>query len=99
MTGCSRRHEAVITYGRGAKRDVLRACCCAAMAAISQARIEEVVRALTAAGLPFGAKAAEPKAIGAYPFHHDQKNAKVFWDVRKVCCGWAWQPHGLSSLG
>ena len=39
---------------------------------------------LTAAGLPFGAKAAQPMAIDAYPFHHDQKNAKVFWDVRRV---------------
>ncbi|PNW82667.1 hypothetical protein CHLRE_06g288700v5 [Chlamydomonas reinhardtii] len=48
-----------------------------------QSRIEEVVRVLTAAGLPFGAKAAQPMAIDAYPFHHDQKNAKVFWDVRR----------------
>ncbi|KXZ46746.1 hypothetical protein GPECTOR_41g711 [Gonium pectorale] len=48
-----------------------------------KARIEEVTRVLTEAGLPLGAKAAEPQPISAYPFHHDQKNAKIFWDVRR----------------
>ncbi|GIL81459.1 hypothetical protein Vretimale_972 [Volvox reticuliferus] len=48
-----------------------------------QSRIEEVIRALTSAGLPVGAKAAEPRPITAYPFHHDAKNSKVFWDVRR----------------
>lgn len=54
-------------------------CLCAA-----QARIEEVTRALVTAGLPFGAKAASPKAISEFPFHNDPKPCKTFWDVRKV---------------
>lgn len=49
-----------------------------------QVRIEEVLRALTSAGLPLGPKASEPKPITAYPFHDDAKNSKVFWDVRRV---------------
>jgi D-lactate dehydrogenase len=46
--------------------------------------MDEVIRALQASGLPFGAKAADPREIGAYPFHHDPKDTKVLWDVRKV---------------
>jgi FAD/FMN-containing dehydrogenase len=42
-----------------------------------------VHRALRRSGLPFGAKAAEPKSMEEYPFHHDAKNSKIFWDVRK----------------
>ena len=48
------------------------------------ARMAEVKRVLLEAGLPFGAKADTPQPIEYYPFHHDQKNCKVFWDVRKV---------------
>ncbi len=48
-------------------------------------RIEEVNRSLVGAGLPFGAKASAPQPITFYPFHHDEKNCKKFWDVRKVC--------------
>lgn len=48
-----------------------------------QDRIDEVTRALLQAGLPFGATAANPQGISFYPFHHDQKNCKKFWDVRK----------------
>jgi hypothetical protein len=44
----------------------------------------EVQSALVDAGLPFGAKASQPQDISTYPFHHDQKNWKIFWDVRKV---------------
>lgn len=33
----------------------------------------QVNRALVRHGLPFGAKAAEPKAIETYPFSHDPK--------------------------
>ena len=44
-----------------------------------QASIDEVSRALLRHGLPFGAKAAEPKALETYPFSHD---AKVrFWGL------------------
>lgn len=43
----------------------------------------QVHRALRRSGLPFGAKAVEPKALEDYPFHHDAKNSKTFWDVRK----------------
>jgi D-lactate dehydrogenase len=43
----------------------------------------QVHRALRRSGLPFGAKAAEPKALEDYPFHHDAKSSKTFWDVRK----------------
>lgn len=49
-----------------------------------QERIEEVTRTLVNAGLPFGAKATTPQSIDFYPFHHDVKNCKKFWDVRKV---------------
>lgn len=48
-----------------------------------KSRIAEVHRALHRSGLPFGAKAAEPKSMEEYPFHHDAKNSKIFWDVRK----------------
>lgn len=44
----------------------------------------EVKRVLLEAGLPFGARAECPQKIDFYPFHHDQKNCKKFWDVRKV---------------
>lgn len=53
-----------------------------------QASIDEVNRALLRSGLPFGAKAAEPRSIGEYPFHHDAKNTKLLWDVRKVGGGY-----------
>jgi hypothetical protein len=43
----------------------------------------QVHRALRRSGLPFGAKAVEPKSLEDYPFHHDAKNSKTFWDVRK----------------
>jgi hypothetical protein len=46
--------------------------------------MDEVIRALKNSGLPFGAKAAQPQAIEAYLFHHDPKNTKILWDVRKV---------------
>ncbi|GAX77289.1 hypothetical protein CEUSTIGMA_g4735.t1 [Chlamydomonas eustigma] len=46
-------------------------------------RMVEVQRALVEAGLPFGAKASQPQDITTYPFHHEQKNWKIFWDVRK----------------
>lgn len=52
-------------------------------AAALQASIDEVNRALLRHGLPFGAKAAEPKALETYPFSHDPKACKTFWDVRK----------------
>ncbi|KIY95905.1 glycolate dehydrogenase [Monoraphidium neglectum] len=41
-----------------------------------QASIDEVTRALVRHGLPFGAKAADPKAIETYPFSHDAKGPK-----------------------
>lgn len=48
-----------------------------------QARITEVQKALIAAGLPFGARVAEPKPLDMYEFKHDVKDYKVYWDVRK----------------
>ncbi|KAF6262291.1 FAD linked oxidase [Scenedesmus sp. NREL 46B-D3] len=52
-------------------------------AAALQGSIDEVNRALLRHGLPFGAKAAEPQALTAYPFSHDAGTCKIFWDVRK----------------
>eukprot|EP00775_Hariotina_reticulata_P006936 gene6936-7154_t len=48
-----------------------------------QASIDEVNRALLRHGLPFGAKAAEPRPLTSYPFSHDTQVCKTFWDVRK----------------
>ncbi|WIA35081.1 hypothetical protein OEZ86_003567 [Tetradesmus obliquus] len=48
-----------------------------------QGSIDEVNRALLRHGLPFGAKAAEPQPLTAYPFSHDAGTCKIFWDVRK----------------
>ncbi len=53
----------------------------------TQASMDEVIRALQRSGLPFGAKAAVPQPITAYPFFHDPKKTKVLWDVRKVSAG------------
>ncbi|GBF96948.1 glycolate dehydrogenase [Raphidocelis subcapitata] len=47
-----------------------------------QASIDEVNRALVRHGLPFGAKAAEPKALETYPFSFDTKGDAV-WRRRK----------------
>eukprot|EP00878_Enallax_costatus_P007347 GHUV01007694.1.p1 GENE.GHUV01007694.1~~GHUV01007694.1.p1 ORF type:complete len:822 (+),score=249.18 GHUV01007694.1:1374-3839(+) len=52
-------------------------------AAALQASIDEVNRALLRHKLPFGAKAAQPQQITTYPFSHDAKDCKTFWDVRK----------------
>jgi hypothetical protein len=47
-------------------------CCCRGRdAAALQDGIDEVNRALLRHGLPFGAKAAEPQPLTAYPFSHD----------------------------
>jgi hypothetical protein len=47
-------------------------CCCRGRdAAALQGSIDEVNRALLRHGLPFGAKAAEPQELTAYPFSHD----------------------------
>eukprot|EP00879_Flechtneria_rotunda_P005800 GHRR01006103.1.p1 GENE.GHRR01006103.1~~GHRR01006103.1.p1 ORF type:complete len:946 (+),score=315.50 GHRR01006103.1:676-3513(+) len=48
-----------------------------------QASIDEVNRAMLRHGLPFGARAAEPRPLETYPFSHDSKVCKTFWDVRK----------------
>ena len=65
-----------------------------------EANINEVKRALLDAGLPFGAKASCPQKIDFYPFHHDQKNCKKFWDVRKVRRGAGCDvPRGLHPDG
>ena len=40
-------------------------------------RIAEVEGALAASGLPFGAKASEPRPLTSYPFIHDSKQFKV----------------------
>ena len=64
-------------------------------AAALEERMAEVKRALVEAGLPFGAKASCPQNIDYYPFHHDQKNWKVFWDVRKVWKKWRRSPHTM----
>ncbi|KAK9818314.1 hypothetical protein WJX72_010431 [[Myrmecia] bisecta] len=48
-----------------------------------QGRIREVTTALEQAGLPFGAKAAEPKPLANYAFKHDPEDYNVYWDVRK----------------
>ncbi|KAF8056389.1 glcD [Scenedesmus sp. PABB004] len=48
-----------------------------------EANIDEVNRALLRHGLPFGAKAAAPQPLSAYPFSHDAGVCKTFWDVRK----------------
>ena len=44
----------------------------------------QVYGALAKAGLQLGSRAAEPMPMEAYPFQHDVKDYKVFWDVRKV---------------
>jgi hypothetical protein len=46
-------------------------CCRGRDAAALQSSIDEVNRALLRHGLPFGAKAAEPQPLTAYPFSHD----------------------------
>jgi hypothetical protein len=46
-------------------------CCRGRDAAALQGSIDEVNRALLRHGLPFGAKAAEPQPLTAYPFSHD----------------------------
>lgn len=49
-----------------------------------QANIDEVLNALTRAGLPFGGNASQARTLEDYPFHRDQKISGLFWDVRKV---------------
>jgi len=49
-----------------------------------QERIDEVQRSLLNSKLPLGAKAKDPKAVEDYKFYRDMKDAKVFWDFRKV---------------
>eukprot|EP00887_Chlorella_sp_A99_P004004 scaffold11.g4004.t1 len=46
-------------------------------------RIHNVLDVLAASGLPFGAKVAEPTALGTYEFKHNPKDFKVYWDARK----------------
>lgn len=47
------------------------------------ARIEEIRTALQSSKLPFGPSPGQEKALDTYEFKHDQKDAKVYWDVRK----------------
>ena len=49
----------------------------------AQARIREVQIALSKARLPFGARAAQPMPLDAYPFKEEPKDYNVYWDVRK----------------
>lgn len=51
---------------------------------ILQDRIKEVQCALRKAGLPLGAKSAEPMTLEDYEFKKDPKDFTVYWDVRKV---------------
>ncbi|KAK9821918.1 hypothetical protein WJX81_005753 [Elliptochloris bilobata] len=46
-------------------------------------RICEVRKALLRAGLPFGAKVAQPMSLDDYEFKHDKADYNVYWDVRK----------------
>lgn len=46
-------------------------------------RIDEVIKALERSGLPFGAKAADPKRVVDFAFTPEPKEFKVYWDVRK----------------
>lgn len=48
-----------------------------------QGRIDEVRNALNASGLPFGPAPGVTRDVDYYPFKHDPKDAKVYWDVRK----------------
>ncbi|KAG2497441.1 hypothetical protein HYH03_004596 [Edaphochlamys debaryana] len=48
-----------------------------------QERIEEVYRAITDAQLLLGPAPNDPRPIASYPFHHDAKNSKILWDVRR----------------
>lgn len=41
-------------------------------------------RSLAHSKLPLGAKAKDPKSVEDYKFYRDMKDAKVFWDFRKV---------------
>jgi hypothetical protein len=46
-------------------------------------------------GLPFGAKAAEPRPLTSYPFSHDAQVGVVVW----VWLGGPCQHHQLTLLG
>ncbi|KAK9807175.1 hypothetical protein WJX73_004038 [Symbiochloris irregularis] len=48
-----------------------------------EAMIADVIITLEQAGLPIGAKKAEPKDFNTYPFRHEAKDYNVYWDVRK----------------
>ena len=48
-----------------------------------KARIEEIRVALEGSQLPFGPAPGKETSLDAYEFKHDQKDAKVYWDVRK----------------
>ena len=38
---------------------------------------------MKSAGLPFGARKAEPREMDFYPFMREKEDYNVYWDVRK----------------
>lgn len=47
------------------------------------ARIDEVLNTLRSSNFAFGPSPGITRPLDAYPFNHNAKEAKVFWDVRK----------------
>lgn len=48
-----------------------------------QARIDEVVAAIEASGMPLGRTADKPSSVAEYGFKFKPEEYNVFWDVRK----------------
>lgn len=71
MEGAGPQAAALLIECRGATADAL------------TERIDEVNRALTAAGLPFGPAPGVDKPLGHYAFSHNAGVCKTYWDVRK----------------
>jgi len=71
IDGCGPMAAALLIECRGQTEDDLKG------------RIDEVKSALSMSNLPFGPAPGDHKDLETYEFKHDQKDAKVYWDVRK----------------